>query len=191
MKKYNDCFLYKALRPLIVFLVRLFLTPKIIGRDNIPEKGRIILAGNHTSILDSVLLISSTKRNIHFFAKKELWNGPKKLLFGNLGLIPVDRKKKNHNALEEGYNYLKNEKMVLIFPEGTTSKEKLLPFKIGAVKMAKETNSKIVPFAINGKYKLFSRHLKIEFLKPVEIKNDLEKENNKLKKTIEKGLENE
>ena len=88
----KDALLYKITRPIITVLFKLFFTPKIIGKEYIPKSGKVILAGNHTSNFDCLLLISSTKRNIHFLAKKELWNGPKKIIFANMGLISVDRK---------------------------------------------------------------------------------------------------
>jgi len=134
------------------------------------------------------MLMSSTKRCIHFLAKDELWKGPKKIVFSNMGLIPVNRRQKDHKSLESAENYLRYEKLIGIFPEGTTEKQKnvLLPFKIGAVKMAYDTNTKIVPFAITGTYKLFSKDLKITFGNSFEIKDsDLTKENEKLKNIIE------
>ena len=186
----NDSKLYRVFRPIIKFLTLLFLKPTIIGKENIPKEGSIVLAGNHTHILDCFLLISSTKRSVHFLAKKELWKGPKKIIFGNMGLIPVDRKKKNHEALLKAKEYLKSNNIICIFPEGTTEKGRgLLPFKMGAVKMASDTNTSIVPFAITGKYKLFSKDLKIQFNNPIKINNDdLEKENNKLKYIIKKMI---
>lgn len=186
-RRYNDVLLYKILRPIITFLVILLYRPKIIGKENIKNKGRIILAGNHTHNFDSVLLISSTKRNIHFLAKSELFTGIKKILFSNMGLIPVNRKIKDHNVLENAYNFLKNDKVIGIFPEGTFGKGKILPFKIGAVKMAYETKSEIIPFSITGTYKLFSNDLKIVFGKPIKIKSsDLEKENENLRNIVVK-----
>ena len=62
----NESRLYKIIRPLINLIIKVFIRPKYAGLDNIPKNGRIILAGNHTSIIDPLLLISSTKRNIHF-----------------------------------------------------------------------------------------------------------------------------
>ena len=183
----KDALLYKITRPIITVLFELFFTPKIIGKENIPKSGKVILAGNHTSNFDCLLLISSTKRNIHFLAKKELWNGPKKIIFANMGLIPVDRKNKDHQALSSSIAYLENNLLIGIFPEGTTEKEgKMLDFKIGAVKMAKDTNSPIVPFIITGNYKLFSKNLRIEFLKPIMISGDLNHENINLRNIIEK-----
>ena len=183
----KDALLYKITRPIITVLFKLFFTPKIIGKENIPKSGKVILAGNHTSNFDCLLLISSTKRNIHFLAKKELWNGPKKIIFANMGLIPVDRKNKDHQALSSSIAYLENNLLIGIFPEGTTEKEgKMLDFKMGAVKMAKDTNSPIVPFIITGNYKLFSKNLRIEFLKPIMISGDLNHENINLRNIIAK-----
>ncbi len=190
MNKKKESILYIIVRPIITFLFKIFFTPKIIGSKNIPTEGRIILAGNHTSNFDCLLLISCTKRPIHFLAKKELWKGFKKIIFNNLGLIPVDRKNKNHNALVSAEEYLDNEMLIGIFPEGTTEKEgKMLPFKIGAVKMANDKNSKIVPFVIKGKYKLFSKNLTIEFLKPIKITSNLEIEIKKLEDIIHSKIE--
>ena len=173
----KDNLLYKILRPLITFVFKTFVRPKFIGLENIPEKGRVILAGNHTSIFDAPLLISSTKRNVHFLAKKELWKWPKRIIFGHLGLIPVDRKSRDGNALVTAERYLKKEKLIGIFPEGTTEKEgHMLKFKKGAVKMAVDTNSPIVPFVITGKYRLFSKDLIIKFLEPIKCNEDIKEE---------------
>lgn len=177
--------LYVILRPFIKAFIHIFVHPTYIGLENIPKEGRFILAGNHTSILDPLLLISCTKRNIHFLAKDELWKGPKKILFSNLGLIPVNRREKDKNALKEAKKYLKTEKVIGIFPEGTTNKkEELLDFKIGAVKIAYDTNTKIIPFAISGSYRPMKK-IRINFGTPISVNtNKLEIENNNLRKTI-------
>ena len=183
----KESLLYIIVRPIITFIFKLLYRPKIIGKENIPSKGRIILAGNHTSNFDCILLMSSTKRCIHFLAKIELWKGFKKIIFSNMGLIPVNRKIKDSKPLKLAEEYLLDEKVIGIFPEGTISKQKdkLLPFKIGSVKMASETDTKIVPFAIVGEYKLFSKSLKIIFSQPIEIKKgNLDEENEKLRNII-------
>ena len=183
--KVRESKFYKIVRPILKFLFLNLYRPKIIGSENIPKEGRVILAGNHTNNFDCVLLMSSTKRCIHFLAKVELFKGFKKVIFSNLGLIPVDRSKKNPDALKTAKMYLENDMVIGIFPEGTFSKKgELLPFKIGAVKMAYDTDTKIVPFSITGKYKLFSKNLKITFGKPLSISSDLDLENNKLRDLI-------
>ena len=178
--------LYSFIRPIITAFTKRFLNPKFIGLENIPNDVPIILAGNHTHNFDCLLLISSTKRQIHFLAKKELFSGPQGLIFRNLGLIPVDRKNKSPASIISAQKYLEVGKVVGIFPEATFHKPEgtLLPFKIGAVKIAFTTNTKIVPFHIKGQYKLFSRNLQITFGPPLTITSDnLEQENQKLKDT--------
>lgn len=181
--------LYKIIRPILTVGFKILFLPKIIGKENIPKNGRVIMAGNHTHIFDCALVMCATKRPIHFLAKCELWHGFKGILFSHMGLIPVDRKNKNHNALLAAYKYLNSDCVVGIFPEGTTSKGELLSFKIGAVKMAHETNSKIVPFVITPNYHLFKRP-KIEFLKSISISDDLEKENERLYNLIDEKRRN-
>ncbi len=178
--------LYKFLRPLIKIFTNIVYRPTYIGLENIPKNKRIVIAGNHTNNLDCILLMSSTKRCIHFLAKIELFKGFKKIIFSNMGLIPVNRKIKDSNVIKEAEKYLNEDLVIGIFPEGTTNtKKELLPFKIGAVKMAYDTDSEIIPFAIIGKYKVFRRGLTIIFDKPYKIKsNDLDLENEKLRNKV-------
>ncbi len=187
--------LYIIVRPILTFLFKLLYRPTIKGIDNIPAKGKIILAGNHTNNLDCILLISSTKRIVHFLAKDELTKGIKKIIFNNMGIIPVNRKIHDKNALNKAIDVLNNNKVIGIFPEGTINKTDniTLPFKIGAVKMASVTNSMITPFIITGKYKLFSNNLKIEFLPSIKINNskDLTSYNEKLTNIISDKLRKE
>lgn len=116
-----------------------------------------------------------------------MWKWPNKIIFGHLGLIPVDRKSRDGNALVTAERYLKKEKLIGIFPEGTTEKEgHMLKFKKGAVKMAVDTNSPIVPFVITGKYRLFSKDLIIKFLEPIKCNEDIKEETEKLMNIIKK-----
>lgn len=182
--------LYRLTRPIITFLFKMVYRPKIIGNEFIPKKGRIVLAGNHTNNLDCILLISSTKRTIHFLAKDELIKGPKKIIFKNMGIIPVNRKVHDSSSLNKAKESLNNELVIGIFPEGTfnRSNDLILPFKIGAVKMSYDTNTKLIPFTIKGKYRPFSKDLTLEFYEPMDIKEDLTKENERLMEKIKQKL---
>lgn len=184
--------LYKILRPLIKVYVKICYKPSYKGLENIPKKGRIVLAGNHTSIMDCILLISSTKRTIHFLAKDSLVKGFKKIIFKNMGIIPVNRNIHDKNALKSAINILKKDEVIGIFPEGTINKtnDTIMNFKIGAVKMAYESDSYIIPFTIKGKYKLFKKGITIEFMKKIKpINSDLSIDNKKLMKIISNNLE--
>jgi len=186
----KEPYLYRVVRPIITVLFKILYRPNIIGIENIPKDKRCVLAGNHTNNLDCLLLISTTKRTIHFLAKDSLIKGLKKIIFKNIGIIPVNRKIHDKKALEDSINALLEEKLIGIFPEGTINRTKdiIIPFKFGAVKMASETKSPIVPFTITGKYKLFKKSITIEFLKPYKVKDELQKENEKLMDKIKNNL---
>lgn len=177
--------LYKILIPLNKIFISIY-KPRYINIENIPKNEAVILAGNHTSKLDPLLLMSSTNRCIHFLAKIELFKGIKKIFFQNLGIIPVDRKRKNPEAINQANKYLLDNKIIGIFPESTINKTNdiIMPFKYGAVKMAKETNCYIVPFSITGKYKKFKKSVIISFGKPYKITKDIEIENKILEEKV-------
>lgn len=172
--------LYRLVRGVITFFMRIFYRVEYLNISNIPHDGPFILAGNHKSNLDCLLLISSTKKTIRFMAKAELMKHFK-YLFKGMAIIPVDRSKKNPQALEEAYHTLNNGGVIGIFPEGTFNKSEylVLPFKYGCVKMASQTDTPIIPFAILNDYKLFRKSVKIVFGKPYYLKDkqDLTKEN--------------
>ena len=190
MKNHNDKLFYKIVKPPVKLLVKLLYRPQIVGLENIPKEGRVILAGNHTKWLDPVCLVAMTRRPVHFLAKKELFQGKTKFIAEGMGCVPVDRKIHDKNALEEAYKYLENEKCIGIFPEGTINRtdDVIMPFKMGAIKAASETNSPLVPFIITGEYKLFKKTAKIEFLEPITVGKDLEKENQKFMDIVSKKL---
>lgn len=189
----KDKLFYKIVRPLLVLYIKLY-KPTVINSKAIKESGSVILAGNHTSYNDPLLVAYATKRQVHFFAKDSLYKGLKKVIFKGLGIIPVNRKIKDRNSFNMGIKVLNNNLVVGIFPEGTINKtnDVIMPFKYGAVKMAKETNATIVPFAITHKYKLLKKSVKIEFGDPYIVKdNDLTIENEKLMKIVSNLIKKE
>lgn len=188
--KIEDKKFYNIVRPIVSFLIRFLFRPRVEGLENIPKEGRILLAGNHTKWLDPVMLVGVQKRQIHFLAKEELFHGITKFIVKGMGCVPVNRKIHDKNALHSAYEFLERDLGVGIFPEGTVNRtdKVIMPFKIGAVKACYTTNTKLVPFVITGKYKLFRRGIRVEFLKPLKIESDLEKENEKFMKIVENKL---
>ena len=187
-----DTRFYKIIKPIVTVLFTILFHPKIIGKENIPKEENYILAGNHTRWLDPIMLIAIIPRQVHFLAKDSLFKGITRPFLIGAGAIPVNRKTHDHNALENAIKTLKEEKVIGIFPEGTINRKKetpTLPFKIGAVKMAYETNTKIVPLIITEKYRIIGKSIRIEFLKPMTITSNLEEENKKLRNKIDKKLE--
>ena len=169
-------------------IFKLYYKPTIINKEYIPKKGRIIIAGNHKHLYDQCLTIVATNRMINYMAKREYFDNKKTAwFFKGAGCIPVDRSRKDEQAKQKAIEVLEQDGAIGIFPEGTRNKtkEKLLPFKFGAVSMAKKTDSFIVPFGISGDYKFRSKNLTIKYGKPFKVgKLSLEEANKKLEEIV-------
>lgn len=187
--KVKTPFLYKLGKMLLGPIFKFYYSPKIIGKENILKDKSIVIASNHIHLYDQCAVILSTKRGIHYMAKKEYFdNKMTRWFFKGSGCISVDRQGDASDAVEEALNILRSGGALGIFPEGTRNKtdQFLLPFKFGAVSMAKKTNSYIVPVGVTGTYKFRSKDLTIRIGKPFKIDNmDLKDANEKLYKEIE------
>jgi len=183
--------LYVFLKIIYSNLLKVLYRPVAHGTENIPNEGAIIFAGNHTHAFDPIVVMTFTDRIVHYMAKESLFKGLHGILFKNVGLIKVYRTQKNLKAVLEAEEILKNGGTVGIFPEGTRNKgtEELLKFRYGAVRIAKQSNSKIIPFAIKGGYKLFRRGLIIEFGKTIDVsKMEIEEANKFVRNEVLKLL---
>ncbi len=190
MKKKYLC--YRIFKAILKPIFKLYYNPKIINKEAIPKEGSIIIAGNHKHLYDQCLTIISTKRIIRYMAKKEYFGGKMAWFFKSVGCIPVNRQIKDENAKNSALEVLKEDGAIGIFPEGTRNKTKefLLPFKFGAVSMAKKTNATIVPFGLTGEYKFRSKNLTARFGTPFKIENmTLEEANDKLYNEVKKLME--
>lgn len=182
--------LYKIMQPIFRFIFKVYYNPTIINKEYIPLEGRAVIAGNHKHALDPILVDTCTKRVVHTLAKKDLHDGKFGWFFRAIGTIPVDtHAEHNKDALNSAIEYLNEDNLINLSPEGTRNrtKEILLPFKYGAVVMAKRTNSKIIPYSITGDYRFRSKNLKIFFGEPLDIsKLSIEEANKLLYKKIKK-----
>lgn len=178
---------YTILRTLLKYPFKLWYNPKIIGASNIPKKGALIICANHKHVMDQCPILISTKRMVHYMAKKEYFDSKFAWFFKMAGCISVDRSIKDTAAKNQALELLNQGYAVGLFPEGTRNKTKefLLPFKYGAVSMAKKTSAYILPVGITGEYKFRSKDLTIRIGKPFKINNmELDEANDKLKKEI-------
>ena len=179
--------IYNCLKTVFCTFVKYLYNPTILGKENIPNEGAFIFAGNHRHSYDPLLVIMSTNRIVHFMAKKELFKGLQGKILLKAGLIRVNRSRPNPGVVKRAINFLQKGGVVGIFPEGTRNKteEDLLKFKYGAVSIAQKTNSPIIPFAIRGKYKIFGKELTLEFGKPIYVGDiALDEANNYLREQV-------
>jgi 1-acyl-sn-glycerol-3-phosphate acyltransferase len=164
---------YQFLRNILKIPFKLWYNPQIIGASNIPKTGAIIICANHKHVMDQCPILISTKRMVHYMAKKEYFDGKFAWFFKMAGCISVNRSIKDTEASNRALELLKSGYAVGLFPEGTRNrtKEKLLPFKYGAVSMAKKTDAYLLPVGITGEYKFRSKDLTIRIGKPFKITN--------------------
>ena len=186
----KDTLFYKIVKPILWLLFYGLFRPTVVGRENIPKDGGIVLAGNHTKWLDAIMLIAVCPRQVHFLAKDSLFKGFMGFLLRGVGGIPVNRKIHDKDALLSAKKTLNMNLCIGIFPEGTINRtdDIIMPFKIGAVKMTHDTDSTLVPFIITNQYKLFKKNIRIEFFEGRKVSNNLDKENDKLMKLVSSEL---
>lgn len=112
-------------------IFKLYYNPTVIGKENIPTDGSMLVVGNHVHILDQCLAIISTKRPLHYMAKKEYFDGKFAWFFKFAGCIPVNRQIKDEAAKGAALDVLKKDYALGLFPEGTRNGPK--PEKINEI----------------------------------------------------------
>ena len=184
-------FLYYVGRFLLTPFFKFYYKPNIINKEYLDVDGPMIVAGNHKHFLDQFLTIIATRRGIHYMAKNEYFLDKKvSWFFKGTGCIPVDRSKKDKKCVELALSVLRDGGCIGIFPEGTRNRTSklLLPFKYGAVSMAKKTDSYIVPFAITGEFG-FRKGITIRYGEPFKVGSlTLEEANNILYNKVKELL---
>ena len=178
---------FKFLRCILAPVFKFWYTPKVYGAENIPKDGPILITANHKHVMDQCSIIVSTKRVIHYMAKKEYFDGKLAWFFTMAGCISVNRSIHDDVAKEAALDVLKDGGAIGLFPEGTRNKTDafMLPFKFGAVSMAQKTDAYLVPVGISGDYKFRSKNLRFYIGKPFKVGNmTLEQANQKLAKEI-------
>jgi 1-acyl-sn-glycerol-3-phosphate acyltransferase len=156
----------------------------VIGAENLPD-GATIFMSNHQSSFDILALLAAMPRQLHWIAKKELFDIP---VFGPSmrrgGYIPLDRGdgRKALQSMDAAAETIRQGKCVVLFPEGTrTIDGNLLPFKRGGFILARKAAVPVVPVTINGsgrvnpanQIRLYPGDICITIHKPVVIPTEL------------------
>jgi len=143
---------------LIRLCMRVYLRSwSVEGREHVPASGGAILVSNHLNNADPCVIPGVLRRRVVTMAKKEMFRWPGlSLLFRFIGAFPVDRKGADLAALREAQAVLNDGLLLLMFPEGTRSKDRQLHRGFpGSAIIAYRTGAPIVPVAIWG-----SEHVK-------------------------------
>ena len=133
-------------------------SPRLEGEAHLATPGPVILAANHASYLDVVILLAALPVDFRFVAKRELLRAP---LVGRVirkaGHLTVERGQASRSVAdaERVTRALRDGQSVLVFPEGTFLRPPgILPFRLGAFKSAVETRAPIIPITIRGARKI-------------------------------------
>jgi 1-acyl-sn-glycerol-3-phosphate acyltransferase len=148
-----------VLRPLVYVVFR----PTVVGRENVPLHGPVILASNHLSFIDSIGIPLVAPRKVAYLAKAEYWRGSgfsgwvSRTLFTALGALPVERQ--DHRAaqasLDTAMQVLRAGGAFGIYPEGTRSRDgRLARGKTGVAWLALTADCPVVPVAVIGTDKI-------------------------------------
>jgi 1-acyl-sn-glycerol-3-phosphate acyltransferase len=150
---------YEALRVSIGIGACLAFRIRSFGRQHLPREGGALLASNHQSHLDPPLIGQAVPGRINYLARRTLF---KFFLFRwliqSLDAIPIDRDGSGLGGIKETMRRLRGGQRVLMFPEGTRTKNgDLQPLKPGFCAMVRRSNVPIVPLAIDGSFQAWPR----------------------------------
>lgn len=151
---------YKFVLSIFTLYSKVFYKYEVIGAENVPDEGNLILAANHKSNLDPIFVASAIKnRTVAPIGKKELFDN--KILgtiLGNLNVIPIDRDNPSISTIKTILKRLKEGYAVGIFPEGTRVKgNEFGEAKAGLALFAIKGKANVVPISIITNYKIFSK----------------------------------
>ena len=167
-------------------IIRLLFAATVVGRRNMPASGGVILASNHLSFFDSVILSLLARRPVSFLAKAEYFTGKgikgwlSRVFFESIDAIPVHRDSASaaQDALDAGLERLVDGEAFAMYPEGTRSLDgRLYRGKTGVAWLALTANVPVVPVALTGTDKIQpvgSRgirlaKLRVEFGQPMNL----------------------
>jgi 1-acyl-sn-glycerol-3-phosphate acyltransferase len=153
--------------------------PTVIGRELVPREGAVLLASNHLSFMDSVVITVIAPRDVRFLAKQEYFTGEglkgrvSKTFFESIGAIPVDRESATaaQDSLERGREVLEAGGAFAIYPEGTRSRDgRLYRGHTGVAWLGLTTGCPIVPVALSGTENLQPDGARVPRVTPVTIR---------------------
>jgi 1-acyl-sn-glycerol-3-phosphate acyltransferase len=152
------------MRFIVWILVNIGYRLKTRGLENIPEEGPAVVACNHVSYMDALVVIGCCRRPIRFVMDHQIFKIPLlNFVFRTAGAIPIAPARENPKILERAYDrvarYLEGGEVVGIFPEGRlTADGEIGPFKAGIEQIIQRTPVPVVPMALRGLWgSFFSR----------------------------------
>jgi 1-acyl-sn-glycerol-3-phosphate acyltransferase len=150
---------YRLLQVVLATLFRAIYRPTVLGVDNVPRTGPVILASNHLSFIDSMVIPMVAPRRVAFLAKSDYFTGTgikgtlSRWWFTGFGMIPVDRddSRSAQDSLDAALRVLSEGGAFGIYPEGTRSRDgRLYRGRTGVAWLALTSGAPVVPVALTG-----------------------------------------
>jgi 1-acyl-sn-glycerol-3-phosphate acyltransferase len=178
--------MYSVLHAVVPPVAKLVWRPTVTGLENVPRTGAVIIASNHLSFADSLVIPIVAPRKVHFLAKSDYFRGGgvkgtlQKAWFEGMGMLPVDRDDPRAAiaSLDTALEVLGRGDAFGLYPEGTRSRDgRLYRGRTGVAHLALTAGVPVVPVGLTGTEKLqpvgarFPRvvPITIEFGKPIEV----------------------
>jgi 1-acyl-sn-glycerol-3-phosphate acyltransferase len=163
---------YQQVRRAFGGAVRAVYRVEVTGAEHVPVAGSALIAGNHDSVLDPVVLGAAVERDLCFLGKSELWRfKPLAWVLDGIGAIPIDRGRGDLEALARARRALEEGRLVAIFPQGAVRGDRR--WRRGAARLALATGAPIVPVRVIGTALALSRgrigfpRVHLEFGEPI------------------------
>jgi 1-acyl-sn-glycerol-3-phosphate acyltransferase len=124
--------------------------PRVLGAWRVPMSGPVILAVNHSHMIDGPMLMGTAPRPVHFLIKKEAFVGPLDPFLRGIGQLKVDRTTADRTAISNALGVLDDGGVLGIFPEGTRGEGDFASLRAGLSYFAVRSGAPIVPVAVLG-----------------------------------------
>lgn len=150
---------YRFARGVFAFVFYTYFRGRVYHKQRVPLTGRVLLVSNHQSHVDPVVTTLALPRECHYIARDTLFKNPIfRRVIVHLNAFPIKRGAADVGALKEMLRRLKAECAVVIFPEGTRTKDGSLgPFRPNSLAVAKKARVTIVPVTVSGAFEALPR----------------------------------
>lgn len=162
---------YSFLHVVCRLVATLLFQVRVRGREHVPAAGGALVLSNHQSHFDPVLIGLACDRRLNYLARQTLFSfAPFRWLINSLDAIPIDREGLGLAGLKETLRRLKRGEMVLIFPEGTRSRDgEVASLKPGFSVLAHRAHVPLVPVAIEGAFDAWPRRRPLPWFAVIHI----------------------